>query len=147
MSRREDTGIFKAPNGLYGIDYRTPDGKRHRPIIGPKKLAIEVYRARKAEIFENRYRPAPVTRMTFSELAVKALASKRGRIASRSYASDSQRTQKIEETLGSALIDTVTPAMIDSLLSKLFDAGKSGATCNRYRAALSSAFTYAVDME
>ena len=149
MSRREHTGVFKVRAGVYGVDYRTPDGKRHRPIIGSQKLAMRYYQARQAEIFENRYQPAAPVRMTFSELAAKALESKRGRIAPRSWDTEAQRIKAIEDTttLGSALIDTVTAATIDALLTKILNSGKSGATCNRYRSALSSCFSYAVDME
>ena len=159
--RRQETGVQEWPpgSGRYRIDYYTQDGKRHREVIGPKKLAMEVYRARKAAIFERRYQPAaPVTRMTFSELARLALESKRGRIAPLSFASDTQRTREIEDILGSALIDKIGPLDIDRVLSKIQNqrtasrqkGGKrkglplSGSTVNRYRAALSSTFTYAI---
>lgn len=163
MSRRKDTGVQEWPpgSGRYRIDYRTPDGRRHREIVGDKKLAIEVYRARKTAIFENRYRPALSTKMTFTELVRAALESKRDRVAPLSFASDTQRIREIEATLGSMLIDKIGPLDIDKVLSKIQDqrmtssvkTGKrkelelSGSTMNRYRASLSSIFTYAIDTE
>ena len=145
--RREHTGVFKTADGRYGVDYRTPDGHRHHYIVGSKQLAINIYRARMAEIFEQRYRPQPPTRMTFAELATMNLKRKRGRIQELSYCSDRQRTRELVNALGPYLIDEITPPMVDALLSKLRNSGLEGSTCNRYRAALSSAFSYAVDME
>lgn len=145
--RRKETGIFQAANGLWGVDYRTPDRKRHHFIVGSKRLAIDVYRARKAEIFEQRYRPAPAVRMTFAELVSKTLESKRGHISEFSYASDLQRLTEISKSLGHHLVDQITPAMCDGLLTKLRSGGFEGSTCNRYRMAMSSAFNYAVRME
>ena len=147
MSRREDTGIWKAGPGRYGVDYRTPDGKRVRKIIGSKKLAIRYLEARKAEIFENRYRPAAPARMTFAELAAKALESKRGRIGKLSYDSERGRSKYLIEKLGPSLIDTISPVTVDELLSKLSRQGKAGATINRYRSVLSSCFSYARRMK
>jgi integrase len=145
MSTRKHTGVFERPadSGIWWIDYRTPDGKRHREKIGSKQLAIDVYRQRKTEIFENRYKPAQPVKMTFSELCKKALEAKRGHLAPLSYASDVQRLRKMEETLGALLIDKITTLDIESLLAGI-QREASGPTANRYRAALSSVFTYAV---
>lgn len=158
--RRKDEGIWKAPNGQWGVDYRTPDNHRHKYVVGPKQLAKDHYRSKMAEISELRYRPQP-ERMTFAELARKNLESKRGKISDRSYTSDVGRTKALVKTLGEVLIDQITPLMVDSLLSRLREAGRprggpgrpsraavlQGATCNRYRAALSSHFSYAVRMK
>lgn len=160
MSRRKDTGIWKAGKGIWGVDYRTPDGNRHKYKVGPKQLAKDHLCSKKAEISEGRFRPQAV-HMTFAELAEKNLESKRGKISDRSYVSDVGRTRELVKTLGEVLIDQITPVMVDSLLSKLRQAGRTpgrlgrppragvlqGATCNRYRAALSSHFSYAVRMK
>lgn len=146
-SRRKETGIWKAPNGLWGVDYRTPDGGRHKYIVGPKELAINELRTRQKEIYEGRYRPKPPVRMTFAELVKANLESKRGHISEFSYASDLQRLTEISRTLGHHLVDQITPMMCDGLLTKLLASGLKGSTCNRYRMAMSSAFNYAVRME
>lgn len=146
-ARRKDTGIWKAPNGMWGIDYRTPDGKRHRPIIGLKQRAKDVLHQRKVEILDGRYRPQPQVRMTFAELVEKSLESKRGLISEFSYYSDRQRLTEISKTLGPHLIDQITPIMCDDLLTKLRLGGLEGSTCNRYRMAMSGAFAYAVRMK
>lgn len=143
-SRRKETGIWKAANGMWGVDFRTPDNHRHKYIVGPKQLAKDHLNSKKAEIFEHRYRPQVPIRMTFAELAAKNLESKRGRIAELTYVSDVSRTKELLKTLGPCLIDQITTAMIDSLLTKLSGSGLAGSTCNRYRALLSSHFSFAV---
>ena len=50
-------GVFQSKKtGLWYLDYRTPDGKRRREMIGPsKQLAENVMRKRKVEMAEDRF--------------------------------------------------------------------------------------------
>ena len=143
--RREEPGVQEWPlgSGRYRIDYRGADGRRVRKLIGTKKAAIKAYRVAKLELLEVRNAPPKIEKITFSELATMALESKRGRLGPLSYRSDRQRITTMKESLGPSLIDKITTGQIEQLLQELRKT-RSGATVNRYHAALSSVFTYAI---
>lgn len=151
MSRREHTGIIELPDGRCKIDYYDAEGGRHRELIGSKKLAIAVFRQRKLEILEGRHRPPQRVRLTFKELAAKAMVVLQSRLKPLSYHNDDLRWKVLNELMGHVLIDQITGATIETVLAQI-RAGRGGsdgkprgpATTNRYRSLLSNICAYAI---
>jgi hypothetical protein len=63
-ARRRQRGIFERPAGsrIWWIRYHDEHGREHREKIGPKGLALQVYRKRKTEIAERRFFPERLRR-------------------------------------------------------------------------------------
>ena len=64
-SRRKGArGVFERPagSGVWWVRYHDEHGREHRERIGPKGLAVEVYRKRKTEVAERRFFPERIRR-------------------------------------------------------------------------------------
>lgn len=152
MSRRKHTGVFQAPNGLFGVDYRTPDGHRHHYIVGSEKEAINEHRKQKTEIYEGRYRPPRRERKTFSEVMREYLECQRGMVSDATLYNNQLRAQHLEPMLGHELVDRIDAYMLVRILATIKNRKPlnsianvtSGATANRYRALLSGLFGFAL---
>ena len=85
-SDKHQRGIFESPkgSGVWGACYFDEHGRRHREKVGPKKLALEVYRKRKTEIRERRFFPDGIRRREtlLSEAIDDYLARKKERLLS-----------------------------------------------------------------
>ena len=57
-------GIFERPkdSGIWWVSYCDGEGRRHREKVGPRGLALDVYRKRKNEIREARFFPEVIRR-------------------------------------------------------------------------------------
>ena len=62
--RRRERGIFERPkdSGIWWVVYFDENGRKHREKVGPKSLALKVYRKRKNEIAERRFFPESIRR-------------------------------------------------------------------------------------
>ena len=146
MKPRKNVGVQEWPpgSGRFRIDYYDREGRRHREMIGSEKLAINVYRQRKTEIWEGRFIPkSHKPKTTFKELAETRMAAKKIRLAPASYYSDEKRLKPLVKEFGSMPAEAVTVDKINAFLAKLKES-RSGSTVNRYRSLLSNIFTVGV---
>ena len=62
--RRGARGVFERPqgSGVWLVRYYDELGREHRERVGPKSLAVEVYRKRKTAIAERRFFPERIRR-------------------------------------------------------------------------------------
>jgi len=144
-------GVTEKPtgSGIWWINYYDAEGRRHREKIGKKSIAIEAYFHRRAEIREGKFKPPRIRRVSFRELAELALEDKRIRLEPNSYNKDVERMKYLTKEFGDMPADLVTPGQVEAFLLKLRDSGQrkaalSGSTLNKFRALLSSVFTFAV---
>jgi site-specific recombinase XerD len=140
-------GIFERPkrSKVFWIDYRSPDGERHREKIGTRDEARKARAARLKEIREGRFiPPRPRRRMTFRELARLALDDKRIRLSPRSHETDGRRLNRILPVLGDLQLEKINRAKLNTFLGDLKNSGLSGPTCNRFHALLGSIFAFGV---
>jgi len=147
MKSRKNAGVQEWPpgSGKFRIDYRDRDGRRHREMVGSEKLAANVYRQRRAEIWEGRFTPkSQQPKTTFKELAEARMAAKKIRLTPRSYHTDELRLKRLTEEFGSMQPCDVSVEKINALLATLTDDGVSGSTANRYRSLLSNIFAFGV---
>lgn len=147
MKPRAQQGVQEWPpgSGKFRIDYYDREGRRHREIIGSEKLAINVYRQRKTEIWEGRFIPkSQQPKITFKELAETRMAAKKIRLAASSYYSDQHRLEPLVKEFGSMPAEAVTVEKVNEVLAKLRADGRSGSTVNRYRSLLSNIFAVGV---
>ncbi|MGH9716435.1 MAG: tyrosine-type recombinase/integrase [Candidatus Acidiferrales bacterium] len=154
--KRKHQGVQEWPlgSGRYRIDYYDAEGKRRRELVGSEKLALQVYRQRRTEIWEGRYQPKRQPRATFRELAQKRMEAKKTRLSPRSYETDDRRLQRLNRVLGDLPAAKVTPAKIESFLRTVLAPHEIGkgkkprastrSTANRYRALISSIFSHGV---
>jgi site-specific recombinase XerD len=147
VKRNAMRGIFERPagSGVWWASYCDAAGGRHREKAGRRSTALELYGRRKQEIREGRFIPPGRNspRLTFAELAARVLTHKKVRLAPQSYASDRQRLTKLLPTLGALPAEAVTPARLEETFRALRERGLCGSTVNRYRALLSSIFSFA----
>jgi site-specific recombinase XerD len=147
VKRRETTGVEEWPpgSGRFRIDYYDAEGRRHREMVGSEKLAINVYRQRKTEIWEGRFIPkARQPKTTFKQLAETRMAAKKLRLTPRSYHTDELRLKPLLKEFGSMPADQVSVERINVFLATLRAGGASGPTLNRYRSLISNIFTFGV---
>jgi site-specific recombinase XerD len=82
--------------------------------------------------------------VTFAEIARERMASRRLKLARRSFTTDEQRLQKLLKVFGTKPADEISPADIETFLADLVTSeGRSRSTANRYHSLLSSVFTHA----
>lgn len=141
-------GVFERPkaSGIWWISYFDASGNWHREKVGRYSVAVEAYVNRKREIREGRYVPpsSRKPRMSFSDLFDHAIEAKRGRNSPYSVHKDLIRKETVVGGLGDKLAAAIAPADIETFLGTLRAGGTSGPTANRYRALISSVFSYGV---
>ncbi len=154
--KRKHQGVQEWPpgSGRYRIDYYDADGKRRREMVGSERLAVQVYRQRRTEIWEGRFQPRRQPLATLRELSAMRMEAKRPRLAARSYATDEGRLKRVLAGLGDVPAAKLTSAKIDSFLRSLLaphavgpgkkPRGAAKSTLNRYRALISSIFSHGV---
>jgi integrase len=140
--RKAHRGVFERPpaSGVWWISYCDGLGKRHREKIGRRNDAIEAYLQRKQEIRGGSFVP-PRSRdqILFRQLVEECLAWTKPRRAAGSYRKDVERSRKLLATLGHLPAARIAPIHIERALGAL---RVSGSTSNRYRALLSSVYSY-----
>src|ERR1043166_9994830 len=59
-----ERGLFERPrdSGIWWVRYVDQYGRLHREKVGPKSLALKVYRKRKTEVTEGRFFPEHIRR-------------------------------------------------------------------------------------
>lgn len=146
MRSRQSGGIFERPprSGVWWIDYRSSAGRRHRERVGRRDEALELLVQRKREVNEGNFIAPRAGSRTFRELAHSALEHKKLRLAPQSYETDVRRLDPLLRSLGALSVEQVTFELLDKTFADLKRSGLSGSTVNRYRALVSSIFTYAV---
>ncbi len=82
--RRRPRGVFERPrgSGIWWVRYADENGRIHREKVGPKSLALEVYRKRKTEIAERRFFPERIRRrdVQLADMIDDYLERNRGRL-------------------------------------------------------------------
>jgi len=150
-ARKPARGVFERPAGVWWISYRDREGKRHREKIGERYDAADALRRRQAEIREGRFAPPRGgSRLTFGELARKAMEKKWIRVRASSYAQASYRTDQIRlrlllPILGERAAGRISPTDIEGALETLMrDRSICGGTANRSLALISAFFSFGV---
>ena len=61
---RRERGVFERPkgSGIWWVRYADENGRMHREKVGPRSLALNVYRKRKTEVQERRFFPERIRR-------------------------------------------------------------------------------------
>lgn len=147
-----ETGIFVRPPGseIFWIDFRDLDGIRRREKSKrphDRQAARELLAKRKAEVKSGEYVPPRDGRVwTFRKLAKAAIKAKSVRLAKLTVESDQYKLTRILRHTGSMRSNRFTTERIDAFLASLRGETPplSFSTCNRYRAFISSVYTFAV---
>jgi site-specific recombinase XerD len=146
LEKKDRGGIFekRKRSGVWWIDYRDGNGKRHREKIGRRPEAMAAYSRRLQEVADGKY-VAPGSRLsTFRPLALAALEHKKLHIAPLSYESDAQRLNVLLPMIGSVSIEQLSAERLEEVFAELKRGGLSGSTVNRYRSLVSSIFSFAL---
>jgi integrase len=142
-------GIFERPpnSGIWWISYYDADGKRHREKAGRRPAAIDAVSRRRREIKDGRYIPPHKgARLTFAELAHAAMAQKKIRLAPSSYEMDTMRLKKLLPLIGNVPAQALNAMRLEETLAHLKQS-VSNSTVNRYRALISSIYSFGIRSE
>ena len=141
-------GTFQRPpaSEIYWINFRDADGTRRREKAGKLLAAIDLLAERRLQVKRGEYIPPRQARtLMFPRLAEEAIREKTLRLAPLTIESDQFKLGKLRGTqLGHIRYDRVTPEKIGETLAGLKRSGLTNSTVNRYRAFISSVFTFAV---
>ena len=146
MSRRH-RGVYEHPrgSGCWWIHYYDGAGRRRREKVGRYQRAVNLYLRRQIEKREGHLPPAGRRQgPAFADLADLAMAAKKPRLAARSYSTDQSRLRRLKELFAGLKAAQVTPGVIEEKFQALHAEEFSTSTINRYRALLSSVFSFAV---
>jgi hypothetical protein len=129
--------------GDWYIRYTDQHGKLRKERVGPRNLAIELYRKRKTEVREGRFFPE-VTQpriVLFEEIAEDFLAYSLEH--KKSAAHDEARMSRLKRTFGERAVGEIGPQEVEQLRAAL---GKelSAASVNRHLALLKATFNRAM---
>lgn len=140
-------GVFeKVPgSGVWWVLYYDQHGKRHREKVGPKSLAIEVYRKRKSEIKEEEFFPEKVAAKRRRLLLADAIRSylEESRATKRTWKDDERYGAVWVAELGNQPMDAVNASDIEAWRRKKGQDCKP-ATVNRHVAFLKRVFNVAI---
>lgn len=113
-------GVFERPkgSGRWWVRYHDEHGCEHRESVGPKGLAIQVYRKRKTEIRERRFFPERIRRrdITVSEMIRDHLDREKGK--ARSYQDMTRFGRNWTEALGGKALRQVAPGDVERYAAK-----------------------------
>jgi hypothetical protein len=131
--------------GDWYIRYTDHHGKLHERV-GPRNLAIELYRKRKTEVREGRFFPETAKKpvVLFNEIAEDFLAYSREHKKSAEH--DEARMSRLKEMFGDRPVGEISTQDVEQLRAAL---GKnlSAASVNRHLALLKVAFNRAMRAE
>lgn len=137
-------GVFERPkdSGNWWIRFTDQYGQLHREKIGPRSLAVEAYRKRKAEVKEGIYFPNRRKRFAlFKEIAQDFLEYSRAN--KRSAKDDEQRMRYWLNTFSDSPIENIIPQDIERHKEALAQ-NLAPATVNHYLSILKTTFSLAV---
>lgn len=140
-------GIFERPpnSGVHWISYTDASGMRRREKAGKFSAALDLITERKKQVRTGEYIQPRQTRVwTFRRLAEEAIRHKALRLAPTTIETDNSRLGRLLIHIGSTRFDRLTPQRLEEVLAALKTSGLSGSTVNRFRALISSVFTFAV---
>lgn len=138
-------GIFERPakSGIWWINFFDAEGHRHREKAGRRASAIDAVARRRREVKEGRFVSSRKgTRLTFRDLAKAAMVQKKLRLAPGSYEMDLIRLNKLLPLLGNLPADRLNTPRIEETMATLRKS-VSNSTVNRYRAFMSSIYSWA----
>ncbi len=143
--RSRDRGVFERPagSGLWWVCYFDEHGQRHREKVGPKNLALKVYRKRKTEIAERRFFPEQIGWRDIPLSNVIEDYLKRAKGGLRSYRDYERYGRYWTEALGTKTLRQVTPGDIERYVADLDDE-LTPASINRQLAFLKRVFNVAI---
>ena len=132
--------------GDWYIRYTDQHGRLHKERVGPRALAIELYRKRKTEIREGRFFPKPMPKrvVLFDEIAEDFLAYSREH--KRSAQNDEARMRRLLATFRGRSIADISVHDIERLRGEL-SRDLSAASANRHLALLKVTFNRAMKAE
>lgn len=144
-----DRGIFERQTGtgVWWTRYADQDGRLHREKVGPKKLALDVYRKRKTEVREGKFFADRIGRQRatlFSELVRDFLQY--AETNKKSHDTDKRRAEVLLTAFGRRPATAITALDVEQFKASLNKGGRAPATINRYLALLRSIFLYAVNI-
>jgi site-specific recombinase XerD len=143
---KKSGGVFekKKGSGVWWINYRDTAGRRRREKIGPKHEALAAYAQRLQEVADGKFVP-PRARGTFRELAIIALEDKKLRLAKSSYETDVRRLDAILPLIGAIPVEQLENGRkLREIFADMKREGLSGSTVNRFRALVSSIYSFAL---
>lgn len=141
-----DRGLFERPAGIWWIQYADSTGKRRREKVGMKRTAQALYAKRKRETREGVLLPVRKKRLLFREIAMEALERSKARNAS--WQDDVNRAKDLLKEFGNREAESIRPRDITGWMDRFkVERDLAPATVNKYRALLSSIFSYAVQGE
>ncbi|HEY3998663.1 MAG TPA: site-specific integrase [Candidatus Xenobia bacterium] len=114
---RKDRGVFERPkgSGIWWVLYYDQNGQRHREKVGPKGLALDVYRKRKTQVKEAEFFPELVEKrkpkLTVA-VAVEAYMEE-SKATKRSWQDDARYARYWTEALGKMLLEEVKGADVE----------------------------------
>jgi hypothetical protein len=146
-SGRRQRGIFERPkgSGSWWVRYHDEYGREHREKVGPKGLALQVYRKRKTEIAERRFFPEKIRRREelLKDFATTFLRDHvEGRL--RNAVHYARYAQRWVEALGRRPMRQIVPGDIARYVRQRQRDGMAPATINRELAFLRRLFNVAI---
>jgi len=126
--------------GDWYIRYTDQHGKLHKERVGPRALAVELYRKRKTEIREGRFfsKPTPKRVVLFDEIAEDFLAYSREH--KRSAENDEARMRRLLGSFGQRPVGDISSEDVERLRGEL-SRKLSAASANRHLALLKVTFS------
>ncbi|MBI2059200.1 MAG: site-specific integrase [Nitrospirae bacterium] len=131
---KKQRGVYEYPkaSGVWWVVFYDQIGKRHREKVGPRGLAVEVYRKRKTEVREAKFFPESVGRAGTIQFRKIASAYVEYAVKNGKYMPSIERHVKFwTKVLGDRPADTITPDDIESVKQRLIEGHEPG-TVNRY---------------
>ncbi|MBI3988851.1 MAG: site-specific integrase [candidate division NC10 bacterium] len=152
---RKERGIFFRPSphgsqlhqgkrGDWWVRYVDHDGQLHREKVGPKGLAVEVYRKRKTEIREGKFFPEKLKQRSilFEEAAKDWIDH--ANLRKRSAYHDGLRMKRLLEAFGGHALAEISPPQVEAFQRDLTAMGRKPATVNHYLRLLKAVFYLAI---
>lgn len=146
--KRNPRGLFERPkgSGVWWVVYFDQHGRRHREKVGPRGLALDVYRKRKNEIREGRFFPEQIRRrdVLLADAIDEYLARKKSKL--RAYG-DWERIgecwKKAPETKAKTLRQ-VASRDVEHYRERRRAEGAAEGTCNRHLTLLRAVYNLAI---
>jgi integrase len=139
----KDRGIFERPKGsnVWWCRYNDANGNERREKVGTKSAAKALYQKRKVAIRSGEKLPELIKARaySFAEMVKEAVLWSKANKAS--WKDDEERLAPLEATFGARAANDIEASEFEVFLDELQDERElTGATINRYRAALQMAY-------
>src|SRR5262245_3282740 len=131
-AKRRQRGIFERPkgSGVWWVRYHDEHGREHREKVGPKALALDVYRMRKTEIAQRRFFPERIRRrdVLLADMIDEYLARVKGRL--RAYREYKRYGRHWKAALPARTLRQIVPGDIERYVAQRTETA-APATVNR----------------